>query len=108
MANNDTNGFQSIEPYLVAYYELCLIIIGTFLNCLTVLIFCRARFRNGDEKPTMHYMRAIAIVDILMLYGWNLDHYLTNIYGFDVGSASIAACKIALFVNFLHHKCLLG
>jgi hypothetical protein len=100
MTSNETNKFLDIESYLVAYYALVLIIVGTLLNSLTFLIFCRAKFRHGDEKPAIHYMRAIAIVDILMLYGWNLDHYLSNIYGFNVGSTSIAACKIVLFINY--------
>lgn len=100
MTSPKSTSFQAIEPYLVAYYALCLMIFGTLLNLLTFFIFCRAKFRHGDEKPAIHYMRAIAIVDILMLYGWNLDHYMTTIYGYNVGSTSIPACKIALFINY--------
>ena len=100
MANDSTAGFAAIEPYLVAYYALLLIIFGTLLNTLTFVIFCRGKFRETNERPAIHYMRAIAIVDILMLYGWNLDHYLSNIYGFYGGSTSIPACKIVLFINY--------
>ena len=100
MADGALTGFQAIEPFLVAYYSLFLMIVGTSLNILTFLIFCRAKFRNADERPTIHYMRAIAIVDILMLYGWNLDHYLANIYGFYIGGLSIGACKFIIFLNY--------
>jgi hypothetical protein len=100
MASNGTTGFATIEPYLVAYYALLLIIFGTSLNILTFIIFCRGKFLETNERPAIHYMRAIAVVDILMLYGWNLDHYLSNIYGFYGGSTSIAACKLVLFINY--------
>ena len=100
MANNTLSGFQAVEPYIVAYYALLLIIFGTLFNMITFIVFCRAKFRNAQERSTIHYMRAIAIVDILMLYGWNFDHYLTTVYGFSLGSTSIAACKISIFINY--------
>lgn len=100
MANQTVDGFRAIEPYLVAYYALFLIIVGTSLNILTFIVLCRGKFRNADDRPAIHYMRAIAIVDIMMLYGWNLDHYLANIYGFYIGMLSIGACKFIIFLNY--------
>ena len=100
MADDGNKGFAAIEPYLVAYYALLLMIFGTLLNSFTFLIFFRGKFRETHERPTIHYMRAMAIVDILMLYGWNLDHYLSNIYGYYAGSTSIPVCKIVLFINY--------
>ena len=99
MTTATATGFQAIEPFLVAYYSLFLMIAGTSLNILTFIIFCRAKFRKSDERPTIHYMRAIAIVDIMMLYGWNLDHYLANIYGFYIGGLSIGSCKFIIFLE---------
>jgi hypothetical protein len=95
-----SNGSNVIEPLVVGYYALTLMVFGTFSNLLTFVIFLRVRFRNTDERPTIHYMRAVAIVDIFMLYGWNLDHYLLNIYGYVVGSTSITACKLTIFINY--------
>ena len=100
MTTATATGFQAIEPFLVAYYSLFLMISGTSLNILTFIIFCRAKFRKGDERPTIHYMRAIAIVDIMMLYGWNFDHYLANIYGFYVKGLTIGSCKFIIFLNY--------
>ena len=100
MANNTETTFAVIEPILVAYYALLLMIFGTLLNSLTFIIFFRGKFRDTHERPTIHYMRAIAIIDILMLYGWNFDHYMKNIYGFTVRSTSMSACKTALFINY--------
>jgi hypothetical protein len=45
-------------------------------------------------------MRAIAIFDILMLYGWNFDHYLSGAYGFTLLTYSIVSCKLLTFLNY--------
>ncbi|CAF1193911.1 unnamed protein product [Adineta steineri] len=54
------------------------------------MIFYRSTFRNTKKQPIIHYMRAIAIFDIFMLYGWNLDHYLSSKHGFILLTYSIA------------------
>ena len=89
-----------MEPLVVAYYPLVLVTIGTMLNLLTFLILCRSKFRNTREKPTFHYMRAVAIFDILMLYGWNLDHYMSDVHGFMIQTLSIPACRFFSFLNY--------
>jgi hypothetical protein len=45
-------------------------------------------------------MRAVAIFDILMLYGWNLDHYLLGAYGFTLQLYSIALCRFFSFFDY--------
>jgi hypothetical protein len=100
MATSKSNSAADIELYVVAYYSLLLMVLGTILNLLTFVVFFRGKFRNTEERPTIHYMRAIAIVDILMLYGWNLDHYLMNVHGYYASSVSIGICKLVLFINY--------
>ena len=99
MSSKASDG-TSLEPVIVAYYSLTLLIVGTLFNILTFVIFLRGKFRETNERATIHYMRAIAIVDILMLYGWNLDHYLWNIYHISAPSTSIGACKTVWFINY--------
>ena len=82
------------------YYPLSVIIIGTILNLLTLITLCQTPFRDSKKYATVHYMRAIAVFDILMLYGWNLDHYLLGIYGYTLRTYTIATCKYLPFVNF--------
>ena len=86
---------------IVSYYPLFLMIVGTALNLLTFAVFCRSPFRNVRRQPAIHYMRAIAVVDIFMLYGWNLDHYLSYAYGFTLLRYSVLSCKIVLFINYV-------
>jgi hypothetical protein len=100
MANNTTLVTQRLDLIVVAYYALTLVIAGTVFNLLTFVIFCRSKLRNTNERPAVHYIRAIIITDILMLYGWNFDHYLSAIHGFTMISYSIPTCKIFSFLNY--------
>jgi hypothetical protein len=93
---NTNDGVSSI----VIYYPLFLVIAGTILNLLTFIVLCRSLFRNVRRHPAMHYMRTIAIFDIFMLYGWNLDHYLSGAHGFTLLTYSIISCKIFSFLNY--------
>ena len=88
------------EYILLGYYPLFLIIVGTVLNGTTLFILCRRSFKETKKQPTIQYMRAIAIFDVLMLYGWNLQHYLSSVYGFTLERYSIASCKIFLFLGY--------
>jgi hypothetical protein len=54
---------------IAAYYRLSLINVGSISNLLTFIIFCRPIFNDPHKRPVIHYMRTIAIFDVLMLYG---------------------------------------
>lgn len=96
MVEKDINNMEK----LVTYYPLALIIFGTALNVFTFGIFFRPAFRDTHRRPMIHYMRIIAIFDILMLYGWNLDNYLNGSYGISLQFYSVPLCKIFSFWNF--------
>jgi len=89
-----------VNTKIAAYYPLFLMIVGTMLNFLTFITLCRPSFRDTKKQPIIHYMRAIAIFDILMLYGWNLDHYLSGVYGSTLEQYSIPSCKFFLFFGY--------
>ncbi|CAF1306632.1 unnamed protein product [Rotaria sordida] len=85
---------------IAAYYSLTLVIVGTLLNTITFIVLCRSTFRNTRTRPTLHYMRAMAIFDILMLYGWNLGHYLATIHEIDLQGLNIPLCRCYSFLNY--------
>ncbi|CAF3436714.1 unnamed protein product [Rotaria socialis] len=95
-----TSSIDSQEDLVATYYPLTLVIVGTVLNLLTFIILCRPTFRDTKKQPIIHYMRTIAIFDIFMLYGWNLDHYLSNAHGYLLLTYSIATCKFFGFLNY--------
>lgn len=102
--SNGTDRSSKTLTFVVIYYSLVLTIIGTILNLLTLFILCRTTFRNTTKRPTLHYMRAIAILDILILYGWNFDHYLEGTIGITLNTYSIISCKIFTFLNYLIYQ----
>ena len=98
--NNQSIGTDAqIHPW-VTYYPLFVIIAGTLFNLFTLLILCRPVFRDTSKRPTIHYMRVIAVFDILILYGWNFDHYLQGAHGFRLQAYVIVSCKIVSFLNY--------
>jgi hypothetical protein len=98
MSTNQTSVIT--ESLIPGYYSLTLLIVGTVFNLLTFLILCRSPFRDVNSRATLHYMRTIAIFDILMLYGWNLDHYSTTVYDFELLTYSIPSCKFITFISY--------
>ncbi|CAF4096218.1 unnamed protein product [Rotaria sp. Silwood2] len=100
ISNNASLTNNKGSDLLVTYYPFTLIIVGTPFNFFTFTILCRSTFRDTNKRPTIHYMRTMAIFDILMLYGWNLDHYLDGAYGFMLQTYSIPFCKFCSFLNY--------
>ncbi|CAF1585725.1 unnamed protein product, partial [Adineta steineri] len=100
MSNNTTTNVKSTKHLVTTYYPLVLVINGTLLNVLILIILYRSTFRNTKKQPIIHYMRAIAIFDIFMLYRWNLDHYLSCKHGFRLLTYSIATSWLRVFMCF--------
>jgi hypothetical protein len=96
--NSEGNGDQ--QQLFITYYPFTLVIVGTLFNFITLAIFCRPIFRDTSRRPIIHYMRTITIFDILMLYGWNLDHYLSSAHGFTLYQYTVPSCKIVSFINY--------
>ncbi|CAF1577040.1 unnamed protein product [Rotaria magnacalcarata] len=99
-SNNASLNSGSEQNMLVTYFPFTLVIFGSLFNLVTFGILCRPAFRNTHKRPTIHYMRTIAIFDILMLYGWNSDHFLSGAYGFTLSEYSVPFCKIFSFLNY--------
>ncbi|CAF0811734.1 unnamed protein product [Didymodactylos carnosus] len=95
MSSNQTEG--TLLEQIFTYYPLSLVVVGTILNLLTFLVFCRPLFLS---RPTFHYLRAISLFDIMMLYGWNLDHYFNGRKELPFISRSLSTCKFFSFLNY--------
>ncbi|CAF1089643.1 unnamed protein product [Adineta ricciae] len=95
-ATDTVSDSQSVESLFAAYYPLFLMIAGTILNSFTLLVLCYSSFKKTKKQPTIHYMRTMAIFDILILYGWNFQHFLSSVYGFTLERYNIPSCKFFL------------
>ncbi|CAF0915812.1 unnamed protein product, partial [Adineta ricciae] len=87
---NTTNSNSNIFTFM-GYYCLLIVILGTIFNLCTFAVLFRSVFRNTQARPMIHYMRAIAIIDFLGLYGWTLDTYFNMIYGFTLKNSYTVA-----------------
>ena len=88
------------EVIIVAYFSIVFLIIGIIFNSITFIVFCRRKFRDTKARPILHYMRVIAIFDILMLFGWNLDHFFYPLYGFYLQKLTLGSCKFLTYFNY--------
>jgi hypothetical protein len=66
-----------------------------------LIIFCQKRFR---QRPTIHYIRIIAFIDILILYGWNLDNFFRLKFGFELERLTVLTCKLSTYFNNVIHQ----
>lgn len=79
---------------IATYYPLLTVIIGTFLNLLTLFVLCQSSFRGAQKRQMIHCMRTIAILNIFMLYGWNLDHFVKGAFSFSLQFSSILPANV--------------
>ncbi len=86
----------SMGTTVFTYYPLCLTCVTTVLNSLTIIILYQKVFRL---RPTIRYMRAMAFVDMFLLYGWNLDHFFRLKFGFEVDRLTVVSCKLSTYLN---------
>ncbi|CAF3407635.1 unnamed protein product [Rotaria socialis] len=100
LTTNKASNAYEIAAIIFSYNTLTLAIIGTAFNLLTLFMLCRATFNDAKKMPVLYYMRVIAILDILMLYDWNLDHYRNTIYAFTIVRSSVVFCKFISFINY--------
>ncbi|CAF2480058.1 unnamed protein product [Rotaria sp. Silwood2] len=87
---------SSVGTILFTYYPLCLTCMTTILNSLTLIILYQKVFR---QRPTILYMRVIALIDIFILYGWNLDHFFRLKFGFEIDRLTVVSCKLSTYIN---------
>ncbi|CAF1054461.1 unnamed protein product [Adineta ricciae] len=100
----DASSYLSDITYL-GYYSLSMVILGSIFKLLTFINLCRPAFRNTNARPTIHYMRVLALIDLFAMYGWNLDNYLGLVQGFTFYSSyTVASCKVFSFLNYFTNE----
>ena len=89
---------KSLAVAILSDLALGITIMGTILNLVTFLtIFCNQELR---KTSSMIYSLYLTVTFTLSLYIWNLNHFLTYNYGFEIESLNITLCKIFAFTQF--------
>ncbi len=102
MSNNNqtstinTTGF---DPYLVRYGSLFLLIVGTFGNVVSFIIFSKGILRKSS---TFRYLALLSLMDLLVLYSGLLDLFLIieNSGQFSLRTLHPITCRLHTFITY--------
>ena len=87
-----------IGKYIWIYISPILIIIGTFGNCLSIVVLLRKSMRTST---TMFYLAVLSFGDLFTLYTGLLRYWIRNLPGEnDIRNLSDAGCKIHAFLVY--------
>jgi len=88
-----------VDPYLVRYGSIFLLIVGTFGNVLSFIIFSHGALRKSS---TFRYLALLSLMDLLVLYSGLLDLFLTIEYGgaFSLRNLHPITCRLHTFITY--------
>ena len=87
------------DPYLVRYGSIFLLVVGTFGNILSFIIFSHGTLRKSS---TFRYLALLSLMDLLVLYSGLLDLFLTIEYGeeFSLRNLNPVTCRLHTFITY--------
>lgn len=102
MSNNIATPPTSIvgfDPYLIRYGAIFLLVVGTFGNIISFIIFLNGTLRKSS---TFRYLALLSIMDLLVLYSGLLDLLLMIQYGgtFSIRSLNPVTCRLHTFITY--------
>lgn len=88
-----------VDPYLIRYGSIFLLIVGTFGNILSFVIFSHGTLRKSS---TFRYLALLSLMDLLVLYSGLLDLFLTIEYGiaFSLRNLNPVTCRLHTFITY--------
>jgi len=88
-----------VDPYLVRYGSIFLLVVGTFGNILSFIIFSQGTLR---KPSTFRYLALLSLMDLLVLYSGLLDLFLTIEYGgaFSLRNLNQVTCRLHTFITY--------
>ena len=88
-----------VDPYLVRYGSSFLLIVGTFGNILSFIVFSQNALRKSS---TFRYLALLSLMDLLVLYSGLLDLFLTIEYGgaFSLRTINPITCRLHTFITY--------
>ncbi|CAF0956983.1 unnamed protein product, partial [Didymodactylos carnosus] len=89
---------QLVNPTIVRYGAIFLLLVGTFGNILSCIIFSTGTMRKSS---TFRYLALLSLMDLVVLYSGLLDLFLTVEYGeFSLRKISPITCRLHTFVTY--------
>lgn len=81
---------------ILGIYALILTVFGTLANGLLLYICSRKKLRSVN---TFKFFAIMSISDTICLYEWNLNHFVTIFYNFDLFFYSLFWCRFSTFMQ---------
>jgi hypothetical protein len=81
---------------VLGVYALTLCMIGCTGNTFNLYIILKTDLKKTN---TFVFLAFLSITDMISLFFWNLDHFLTPFFKIDRQNESIAWCKIDTFIQ---------
>ena len=93
-----------VDPYLVRYGSSFLLVVGTFGNILSFIVFSQNALRKSS---TFRYLALLSLMDLLVLYSGLLDLFLTIEYGgaFSLRTINPITCRLHTFITYWSQHC---
>ena len=88
-----------VNPHLVRYGSIFLLVVGTFGNVLSFIIFSQSNLRKSS---TFRYLALLSLMDLLVLYSGLLDLFLTIEYdgAFSLRNLNPLTCRLHTFITY--------
>lgn len=86
-----------VDPYLVRYGSIFLLVVGTFGNILSFTVFSQSSLRKSS---TFRYLALLSLMDLLVLYSGLLDLFLTIEYGGSLRTLHPITCRLHTFITY--------
>jgi hypothetical protein len=88
-----------VDPYLIRYGSIFFLIVGTFGNIISFIIFSRGVLRKSS---TFRYLALLSLMDLVVLYSGLLDLFLMIEYGerFSLRSLHPISCRLHTFITY--------
>lgn len=102
MSNNiDTSTVTVLgfDPRLVRYGSIFLLVVGTFGNIISFIVFINESLRKSS---TFRYLAFLSLMDLLVLYSGLVDLFLTIEYNgtFSLRNLNPITCRLHTFVTY--------
>ncbi|CAF0737395.1 unnamed protein product [Adineta steineri] len=88
-----------LDTRLIRYGSIFLLIVGTFGNIVSYIIFSYGTLRKSS---TFRYLALLSLMDLLVLYSGLLDLFLMTEYGgtFSLRNLNPVSCRLHTFITY--------
>ena len=99
LSSTSSTNIHGFDPRIVRYGSIFLLIVGTFGNIVSFIIFSFGTLRRSS---TFRYLAILSLMDLVVLYSGLLDLFLMMEYGgnFSLRTLNPVSCRLHTFITY--------